>query len=110
MKTLIATLLIFTWSSIALSASPYDGQRYDTVRAKFIELGYYPEASENTICKETADDRCLIYPEIVDCSGSGKGFCIMRWATGPRWDNDRAFIKVVTWGDPLAFVKEVTSE
>lgn len=74
------------------------------VRARLIQLGYQPVAlvqpADETTC-ERKPDACRAWPELMECSGSGYGYCSFLYRLPGR--NGRLF-QVVTWGDnPIAF-------
>ena len=72
------------------------------MRELLIAHGYKPVARRSGDgCYQYEGVRCLGYPEAEDCSGSGLGFCKMRW-----YRNNET-VEVITVSDYEVLVRSV---
>ena len=92
-------MLVSLLFSAALMAQPDERHidaPYTQVRTEMIRAGYLPtRISGRAPCSETLfEETCRTYPEVIDCSGTGAGYCEFNFAkrTGER-------LTVVTRGE-----------
>ncbi len=79
---------------------------YDPYRPKLKSRGWRPAGKtmrEEGSCIEEYDERCRIYPEARECSGTGLGFCNMIWK-----HRDGTVIVITTAGEGAPVVMRLS--
>lgn len=111
LSRIVATLLAISlagpsWGQPSASAPPHfaKGSPYKSARAALIGMGYAPLAQQHPrpsyYCGTNAEepgepDLCAIYPEVVDCGGTGIRPCLFLFER----KSDRKRLAVTTYGE-----------
>ena len=64
-----------------------EGENYREVRKRMLAVGFTPAQFGTRDCspyEETPGSACHDRPEVLQCSGSGKGYCNAYWTDGTR--------------------------
>jgi hypothetical protein len=85
MRTIIVSLCVVL-STVAATAQTVPGLRvnmpYSQARGLLMHEAWSPDripATERETACPDLYERCTLYPEASECSGTGRGLCIFRW-------------------------------
>ena len=85
MRTTIASVCVVL-STVAATAQTVPGLRvnmpYSQARGLLMHEAWSPDripATERETACPDLYERCTLYPEASECSGTGRGLCIFRW-------------------------------
>lgn len=81
---IIFSALVIQISSVqALEAPNFKvAEDYRSIRQKMLKAGWQPYHRKNADICDDGDERCVGYPEMQACAGTGLGNCKFLWKKG----------------------------